>query len=59
MVDKRAVFAGFIVVWAAVLVQDMRSLKAREEFKRTGLDGGSVRLFGVRLDGDEKEDGKQ
>ena len=57
-VDKRAVFAGVLVVWAAVLMQDMRSLKAREEFKRTGL-GGEVKLFGIRLDGDAKDDGKQ
>ena len=59
-VDKRAVFAGVLVVWAAVLVQDMRSLKARDEFKRTGLGGGGMRLFGVRLDSDDKEsEGKQ
>ena len=59
-IDKRAVAAGVIVVWAAVLMQDMRSLKSRDEFKRTGLGGGGMRLFGVRLDGgDDQADGKQ
>ena len=59
-VDKRAVAAGVLVVWAAVLMQDMRSLKSRDEFKRTGLGGGGVRLFGVRLDeSDDKDSGTQ
>jgi hypothetical protein len=49
--DKRALAAGALVVWAGGLMYDMRRLKASPEFKRSDIgSGSSVRVFGVRLD---------
>jgi hypothetical protein len=56
--DKRALVAGALVVWAGVLIYDMQRLKGSAEFKRSDLSvGSSVRVFGVRVDdGAEKQE---
>ena len=51
----RALAAGALVVWAGALIYDMSRLKQRPEFKSSDLGGGSVRVFGVRVDGGPEE----
>jgi hypothetical protein len=57
-VHVRAVAAGALVLWAGALVYDMNRLKQSPEFQRSDLGSGtgSVRMFGVRLDGAPKEE---
>jgi hypothetical protein len=56
--DKRALIAGALVLWAGALIYDMQRLKGSAEFKHSPLSSGSsVRVFGVRVDdGAEKQE---
>ena len=51
--DRRALAAGALLVWAGVLIADMSRLKQSDAFKRSelGSDVSSVRIFGVAVDG--------
>ena len=56
-VDKRAVAAGALLLWAGVLIADVRNLKQSEAFKNSELASGdsSMRLFGMRVDSRPEE----